>query len=176
MALFALVANGKICQLSAAMFPVAPPMQWTTDVSRISPQPQDGWSATLNGQTWIFDAPPSPPSPTLAQQARGAAIGGLIVALSGSVALAATLFPTDRVTQQKLSAVVTTIAATGTFPGGATSYPLKDADGGWHTLTIDQYKVVAGAIAAYVAACDLIADGNPLSATELPASIVSLTV
>jgi hypothetical protein len=122
------------------------------------------------------NTPPAPPAPTLAQQAGAASAAGLTVTLTGSMTLAATLFPTDSATQAKLGAVVTTINTAGTFPGGATSYPMKDASGAWHTLTIAQYKTLAGAIAAYVAALDLIADGNPLAATALPAASVSLVV
>ena len=122
------------------------------------------------------NTPPAPAAPTLAQQASAASVAGLMITLSGSVTLAATLFPTDPVTQGKLGAVVTTIGASGAFPGGATSYPMKDASGAWHSFTVGQYKAVAGAIAAYVAALDLIADGNPLAAASLPASSVSLAV
>jgi len=122
------------------------------------------------------NTPPAPPPPTLAQQAAMAAGAGLSVALTGSMTLAATVFPTDRMTQTKLGAVVTTINAAAAFPGGATSYPMKDAAGGWHTFNTAQYKAVAGAITAYVAACDLIADGNPLAATALPAASITLAV
>ena len=118
----------------------------------------------------------APPAPSLASQARTAATAGVTLTLSGTVTLAATMFPTDPVTQTKLGAVVTTLLATGAFPGGSASYPMIDAAGAWHTFTAAQYKTVAGAIAAYVAACDLIAAGNPLHATELPANSVSLTV
>jgi hypothetical protein len=116
------------------------------------------------------------PAPTLAEDAMAAIGAGLMIALSGSVTLSATIFPTDPVTQAKLAAVVTTLTATGEFPGGAATYPLKSASGEWYTFTVNQYKAVAGAIASYVAALDLIIDGNPLSATALPASSVSLAV
>ena len=133
----------------------------------------DGW-AVAGGALVAF--PPPAPVLTLAQQAANAAVAGLTIALSGTVTLAATMFPTDPVTQTKLGAVVTTLLATGAFPGGSASYPMLDAAGAWHTFTAAQYKTVAGAIASYVAACDLIAAGNPLGAAELPANAVSLTV
>jgi hypothetical protein len=117
-----------------------------------------------------------PTKPDLAEQAGAAISAGCTIALSGSITLAATLFPTDPLTQGKISAVVTTIDTTGTFPGGATTYPMKDAAGTWHTFSVAQYKAVAGAIAAYVAALDLIADGNPLAASSLPADAISLAV
>lgn len=116
------------------------------------------------------------PAPTLATSAAAALAAGLTLALSGTLTLAATVFPTDSVTTAKLATVITTINANGSFPGGATEYPMKDASGAWHTLTVDQYKAVAGAIAAYVAPLDLIIDGNPLGATALPVASVSLTV
>lgn len=113
---------------------------------------------------------------TLAEQAAVALSGTLSIALSGTLTLAATAFPIDAVTQQKLGAVVTTLVATGSFPGGGASYPMKDTAGTWHSLTATQYKAVAGAIAAYVAALVLIVDGNPTGATALPAASVALVV
>jgi hypothetical protein len=46
----------------------------------------------------------------------------------------------------------------------------------WNTFTIAQYKAVAAAILSYVAACDLIAAGNPLGATALPPNNVTISV
>lgn len=145
------------------------------DVTVVSPQPQQGWKATLTGSTWTYSEPVSA-LPTLAEQAASAIVAGVTLTLSGTLTLAATLFPTDAATQIKLGGVITTLGATGAFPGGAETYPMKDASAAWHTLTPSQYKTVAGAIASYVAALDMIADGNPLGATALPAASVSLTV
>ncbi len=119
-----------------------------------------------------------PPTPvlTLAEQAGAAIMSGLTIALSGTMTLADTVFPTDPTTQAKLNAVSTVVLKTGAFPGGATDYPMKDAAGTWHTFTVGQYEAVATAIAAYIAPLDLIIDGNPLNATALPSNHVSLTV
>ena len=144
------------------------PAQWTARMANPS-----GW-AVQSGALVPYTPPVVPP--TLAQQAAAAINAGVTLTLSGSLTLAATLFPTDPVTTAKIGAVVTALLATGAFPGGATSYPMKDAAGAWHTFTAAQYPKVAGAIAAYVAALDLIADGNPLGATALPSASVSLTV
>ena len=133
----------------------------------------DGWAVA--GGALVAFTPPAPVL-TLAQQAANAAVAGLTVALSGTMTLAATLFPTDATTQQKLVAVSATLLETGDFPGGGTTYPMVDSSGAWYTFTASQYKAVAGAIAAYVAACDLIAAGNPRGATALPANTVSITV
>lgn len=130
--------------------------------------------AVQSGALVAYTAPVVPP--TLAQQAAAAIGAGLTLTLSGSLTLPATLFPTDPVTTAKIGAVVTALLATGAFPGGATSYPMKDATGAWHTFTAAQYKAVAGALAAYVAALDLIADGNPMGATALPANAASVTL
>lgn len=140
----------------------------------------DGSSAGIgsiyDGAAFVVSSPVEPPAPTLAEEASTAVGAGLTISLSGSLTLAATLFQIDPKTQSKLAAVATTINTTGGFPGGAETYPMKDSDGEWHAFTLDQYKAVAGAIATYVAALDLIIDGNPLDATELPADSVSLTV
>ena len=113
--------------------------------------------------------------PSLGQSAAAAIMAGLTITLSGSVSLTA-LVPTDPATTGKLGAVVTTLVATGAFPGGGTSYPMKDSAGIWHTFTAAQYKAVAGSIAAYVAALDLIIDGNPSGTISLPSSTISIVV
>lgn len=133
---------------------------------------QVGWTYA-NGS---FSSPFSASTPTLKQQAVAAATAGLTIALSGSITLAATLFPTDAATQQKLSSVAAVIGATGGFPGGVLSLPIKDASGVWHMFDLPQWKIVAGEIASYVAALVLIADGNPLGATALPSASVTLAV
>lgn len=121
--------------------------------------------------TW---PPPSPP-PTLAQQAASALAAGFTISLSGTLTLAATVFPTDPATTAKI-ANMTAMAQRGILPLGAMDYPMKDASGAWHHFNAAQYTKVAGALAAYVAALDLIADGNPLGATALPSASVSLAV
>ena len=133
----------------------------------------NGW-AVSGGKLVAYSHPA--PVPTLAQQAQDAIQAGLTITLSGSLTLAATRFPTDASTQSKLNAIATVLATTGAFPDGSTSYPMKDSADSWHVFTVAQYKAVAGAIASYVAALYLIADGNPLSATALPTASVSLTV
>ncbi len=132
-------------------------------------------------QAWLGlgntpDPVPTPPAPTLAQQAGAAMLSGLTISISGAMTLGPTVFPTDPTTQQKIAAVVTTLNTIGTFPDGGTSYVLKDAAGTWHTFTIAQYKAVAGAISAYVAALFLIIDGNPRGAVSLPPNSVSLAL
>ena len=178
MTMYAGITNGVVLQIMATAGP-APgwnpsPLTWV-DIDALSPQPAQGWSAAQKGSTWTFTAP-SAPSLTLAQQAVIALSAGVTISLSGTMTLAATAFPIDANTQQKIGAVVTTLLATGAFPGGATTYPMKDAAGSWHTFTETQYKTVAGAIAAYVASLTLIVDGNPTNAADLPSSTISLTV
>ena len=168
--MFALIFGGAVIEVAAAEFPVHADFAWV-DVSAVTPTPQIGWAYAEGA----FTAPASV-TPSLAQEAAVAAGAGVTLTISGSLTLAATLFPTDPVTQGKLASVITTLGATGAFPGGSQNYPMKDSAGAWHTLTVAQYKAVAGAIATYVAALDLIADGNPMSATLLPSSSVSLTV
>lgn len=142
--------------------------QWTSHYGD-----PNAW-AVSGGELVAYTKPT--PVLTLAQQAQMAELAGLSITLSGSFTLAETLFPTDPTTQTKIGAVVTTINTTGAFAGGATSWPMKDSSGAWHTFTISQYKAVAVAIDTYVSALDLIIDGNPLSATALPSASVSLTL
>ena len=132
----------------------------------------DGWAVSA-GKLVAYTPPP--PTLTLAQQAANAAISGLTITLSGTMTLAATLFPTDASTQKAIESM-NAMARAGVLPLGSTTYPMIDAAGTWHHFTASQYQAVAGAIAAYVAACDLIAAGNPMDAKALPAASVSLTV
>ena len=132
----------------------------------------DGWGISAGA---LVPYTPPPPVLTLAQQAANAAVGGLTITLSGTMTLAATLFPTDTKTQKAIESM-NAMARAGVLPLGSTTYPMIDASGIWHHFSASQYQAVAGAISAYVAACDLIAAGNPLGVTELPAASVSLVV
>ena len=105
----------------------------------------------VTGETYSATVPT--PTPTHAQSAALASVSGLTITLTGAV------------------------------PGGGSSYPMKDAttngpngEGAWHTFTAAEYRTVAGAISTFVAGCDLIADGNPMSAASLPASSVTIPV
>lgn len=143
---------------------------WTELSDVLQQQAPDAWlraAATLQASGGL----------TLAQGATLALAIGLTVTISGSMTLAATVFPVDPTTAAKITDVVATINATGGFPGAVSSFPMKDATGAWHTFeTVAQYKAVAAALSAYAAPLNLIIDGNPLNATSLPTASVSLTV
>jgi hypothetical protein len=144
------------------------PDQWADRLDNLN-----GWAVSDGGLV------PYVPSLTLAQQAGDAMIRGITITVTGpTLTLAATLFPTDPITQSKLAAVVTAVTATGMFPGGIESFPMKGSQGGspvWISLNVPQYLTIAGAISTYVAALSLIIDGHPGS-TELPASSVSISI
>jgi hypothetical protein len=136
--------------------------------------------ATLSASTQASWPPPTTPlGPTLAQQAAAASISGLTIVSTGpTLTMAATKFPTDAATQVILNTVVNGLNTNGTFPGGATTFPMVDAATPpvWHPLTAPQYKAVATAIFNYVSGNDLIAAGNPLNATTLPAPSITISV
>ena len=170
MSVFAEIAAGVVTNVAVAdALAHLPAGEWV-QVDTLAPQPGIGW--TYSGSTFTA---PAMPTPTLAQQAAAAIGAGLTLTLSGSLTLAATLFPTDAVTAAKL-ADMAAMAARGVLPLGATTYPMKDAAGTWHQFNAAQYQAVAAAIAAYAAAIILIADGNPFGATALPSASVSITV
>ena len=160
----------------ARAYPNLPPM---SDLVEVPPDIWDAHYANTNGYAVSAGAlvayTPPPPVLTLAQEAANAAVSGLTIALSGTITLAATLFPTDTKTQKAIESM-NAMARAGVLPLGSTTYPMIDASGTWHHFTAAQYQAVAGASAAYVSACDLIAAGNPLGVTELPAASVSLVV
>jgi hypothetical protein len=133
------------------------------------------WDVLADGVTLVASTYPATIF-NLSQQASLAFNNGLTISLSGTLTLDSTTFPIDSDTQTKITAVVTTISATGDFPGNVSAYPMKDSSGAWHTLTITQYQIVAGAIAGYVSMLNLIADGNPFGMTQLPAASISLVV
>jgi hypothetical protein len=112
---------------------------------------------------------------TLAQQAAKASGAGMTLTLSGTLTLAATLFPTDATTQAKV-ATMASMAARGVLPTGCTAYPMVDAAGTWHEFTAAQYQAVAAALASYVADCDLIASAYPGAPTTLPTAAATLTL
>jgi hypothetical protein len=144
----------------------------------------DQWQARSTSDFWAIDADGAtlvpytlpPPVFTIMQSAVSAISTGLAISFTGSITLESTLFPTDPVTQQNISAIVTTINSTGGFPGGTPSYPMIDSNGAWHLFTLSQYLVIAGAIANYVSTLTLIASGNPFGATTLPVSTISLVM
>ena len=142
------------------------------------------WQARMDNAWWAIEADlqtlieTTVPiiSPNLTQQAVIAVYSGLLISLNGSLTMSPTLFPTDQDTQNKIAAVITTVNATGTFPGGVYYYPMKDSSGAWHSFTTNQYAIVATAISSYASSLHLIADGNPFGATALPSNAVNLTV
>lgn len=143
----------------------------------------DEWNDRLTGFWAVSDGKLvsyTPPTPvlTLIQQAQKALYAGVTISLTGSITLAPTLFPCDPVTTGKLSTVLNILNATGSFPGGSSTYQMKDMENPvvWHTFTGPQYSAVVLAIGNYVAPLDLIIDGNP-NVTTLPNSVIpTLTV
>lgn len=182
MSIYLRVSNGIVAEtgfVPPAGFTVAecwPTSMTWVDYSTVSPAPAVGWTATQTAGVWTFAAPVAPVQ-TLAQQAAVAMANGLTIELSGSMTLAATVFPTDPTTQTKLAGVMTTVNTAGAFAGGATTFPMRDAATPplWHIFTVAQYRAVALAIDNFATALDLIIDGNP-SATALPETSVSLAV
>ena len=129
--------------------------------------PGDSYSATAG-----FGAPPAPPAPTLAQQAGALLAGGATLTVTGSLTLTAT-FPADLATQHKLLGMQALIVhGGGAFPGGAATWPMRDATGAWHQLTPAQYSEISAAIGAFAAACQLVIDG---ASTTLPSAAAAVT-
>jgi len=73
----ALIFEGKVIQIEAQEFPVAPALEWV-DIAGIVPAPQVGWS--YNGVVFTVP-PPTPPPPSDQDQAE--------IAIRGSKALLA---------------------------------------------------------------------------------------
>lgn len=146
-----------------------------------------------NASAWTVSggavvAAPPPGTSTLAQQAAALlAIGapGLTIIVTGptlTIAAPGVAFPVDPISTGKIGNVVLTAMKTDAFPLASgsstppTTFPMKDASGGWHYLTMAQYGAVATQLASYASALDLIADGNPQEATTLPQNSVTIEV
>lgn len=122
----------------------------------------------------VIGTAPPPPAPTAAQQAADALATGLTIT-SSTIPLSAVTFPTDINSRGKYNSVQTHINTNGTFPGGATSGPIKDASGSvdpFHIVTTAQYTAIATAICAFVSACDLVIDGY--SGATVPSTSVTI--
>lgn len=148
-----------------------PDLLWVNCSS--DPNVEPGWNAVETNGVWDFTAP-TPPTLTLAQQASAALNSGVLLTLSGSITLAATLFPCDSATWAKLEPMAA-MASRGVLPQGAVDYAMKDSSGFWHHFTATQYGEVSGAIGSYTSALVLIIDGNPLNVTTLPPNTVVVT-
>ena len=123
------------------------------------------WSTIVDGVLVV-----GAPVLTLAQQAAAASFAGLTIDLNGTVAL----FPTDAATQGYINAEVTSILLNSTFADGTASVEWPDATGTLHNLSVPQFKAVAGAIGAYVAACRKCVIGS--AGAVLPPSSITITV
>jgi hypothetical protein len=160
---------------SALLYPNLPPRDNLLSMT------QSQWDARLTG-LWAVSGGVlvayTPPTPvlTLAQQANIAINAGLtITSTDPTLNLNAIMFPVDIATTTKIGLVVTTLTATSAFPGGSTTFPMKDSSGNWHTLAVPQYLKIAGTISTYVTALNLIVDGNPFNVTTLPTNNVIIT-
>jgi hypothetical protein len=125
---------------------------------------QDGLWAVQSG-TLVPYSPPAP-APSLAQRAATLLVGGLDIVSTGDPSLSAT-YPCDLMAQQQISAEVVSILLNGTFTDGGPSIEWRDAAGGDHALSADQFKALATAIAAFVTACAKCVAGQ---STTLPSA------
>jgi hypothetical protein len=172
MSVYALISGGTVVSLFTPAFPSLPISQQIhvglgpIDITTMSPQPQIGW--TYTGGT--FAAPPAPPAPTLAQQAQTLLGAGLAITSTATPALNAT-YRTDATTQQNVSAEVTSILLNGTFADGGASVAWQDAGGASHSFSVAQYKTLATAVAAFVAGCLKVVNGQ---STTLPAASATI--
>ena len=109
---------------------------------------------------------------TFSQQAQGLIQAGLTVTSTSTPSLNA-VYPCTEKTQSKMAAIEVRLAANLGFPNGAQTQPWKDSAGNWHELTVSQFVALAQSVSNFVAACDLIIDGNP-DATTLPTAAVTI--
>jgi hypothetical protein len=160
---YARVSGGVVAELIepagtltlAQRFPPSVVAECVAVPSGATVAPGDTYTAA-NG----FGPRPAPPALTVPQQALALLDGGIELAITGSMTLTAK-FPTSSLPQHLLLALQTVVSGSGAFPGGAAAWPVQDAAGAWHSLTLAQFKPIATAIAAFVAQTLLVAQGAP---------------
>jgi hypothetical protein len=167
MSLFALILNGTIVQVDAAIFPVAPALSWTTDISAIVPQPQVGWAATDTGGAWAFTAPPAPPAPSNAQLAAvelATQLAAGIVITSTSLPAVDGTYALDSVSTAQIYQIGLFGSQFGTFPSGGATQVYPDINSAPHIFTVPVFvaflKAVAPLVSAYETQAGIMAQGG----------------
>ena len=179
MSTYARIANGVVveplftvpagCTL-AQCFHSEVAAQWV-DVTTANPQPQQGWTASGSGTTWLFAPPAPPPAPTLAQQAQAALAAGLTITSTGTPALNG-VYATDAETQADIGWVQIYVQANGKFPGSSGTYVWLDIDRAPHIFpSVAEFTAFATVFADYVADLKMIATTN---AGTLPAATATI--
>jgi hypothetical protein len=173
---FAIVSAGTIGNIilldpTADTVSLPASSKMTSALDGLSPYPQIGWPAVEIAGTWSY-APPTSPTPTIAQQATAMLNAGVqIISTAHAAALNGT-YACDTVTQQKIAAISLYCLVNGNFPGGGTTYPWPDISGTFHTFpSVAEFQAFASAVANYVAALDFVIAG--MSST-LPTNFVTI--
>ncbi|MDD4937319.1 MAG: hypothetical protein PHT60_16265, partial [Acidiphilium sp.] len=113
---------------------------------------------------------PTPPAPTLAQQAATALSAGLAITSTGTPALDATYLYDHSIATQQL-AETTSIILNGTFADGTTTIEWPYTTGAAVTMTIAEFKVIITTVAAWVSALTKCINGQ---STTLPSASVTI--
>lgn len=170
---YARIAAGVVAELITldAAIPVADAfhadiVSALVDVTAVTPQPQQGWQYAAGA----FAPPPPPPAPTLAQQATIMLAAGCQITSASTPALDAT-YPVDAPTQQHVQAEVTSILLNGAFADGGATVAWPDVADDPRTFTVAQFKTFATALAAFVAGCLKVANGQSQTLPTQPSSI-----
>lgn len=134
-----------------------------------------GWQgrAAPNGQTFLAVASVAgvvAGQSAASFQAQEVAAAGLTITSTGGAVPTAT-WPADPDTQERLIKVATAVNMLGGFPGNAATWPVKDAAGTIHQLSLAQFRIIATALAAFGGQADLVAEGL---SSSLPATSVTV--
>lgn len=168
MSIFAEIKAGTVSNVAVASAAADLPAGQWIQIDTLTPQPGIGW--TYSSGTFTPPTPPAPPAPTLAQQAAALIAAGLTITSTSTSSLDGT-YATDPVSQQHISAEVTSILLNDTFTDGTSSIAWLDAAGASHTFTVAQFKTFATAVAAFVSACLKCVNGQ---STTLPSASATI--
>jgi len=112
-------------------------------------------------QTWLGlgNTPTPAPDATPAELAIAALNAGLAITSTGTPALDAT-YAVDPASQFKITAIVASIGASGSLPGGGSTITYPDITGTMHTFTSLHFVSLAVAVRDYVYALLVIQTNN----------------
>jgi hypothetical protein len=126
-------------------------------------------------QAWLAagntpDPVPTPPAPTLQQQAEVAMFGTVTVSSTAVPAVNGT-YSLSPQAQQQIMGIGASINAGFGLPSGADTFNYPDASGTQHAWPSAQFMAFCKAVYAYIYQCSQVAQGN---GTSLPSSTLTI--
>jgi hypothetical protein len=146
-----------------------PNLVWV-DITGRNPQPQPGWTATLQNGVWVM-TPQIAPVMTMAQQALQA-LTGYVQIESVSTPLLNGNYSVSADTRVDLMAQMVSLAANNAFTNGVQSIDWPDVDLRLHSFDPAHFRSFATAIGSYVTALKQVVSGASNAMPTQPVQIM----